>query len=198
MVYDWEKWFCEKLHELAQEETTLDIGGGHPFQKRMTKYKYLFDGKKFETLDHSPIYNPTYIGDAEDLPFDDECRTSILCLSVLEHLKHPQRAVEEMYRVLKPRGKVLCYTHFIYPYHARSGVYGDFYRFTHEQISYLFRDFSKVEIKKHGGYFHAMGFFMPFQARMRPIWEPITYVLDKLLKTEDRNTTAGYYVYAIK
>lgn len=198
MIYDWEKYFESKLKELAKEDAILDIGGGHPFQKRMGKYKHLFDGKKFETVDNSPVYNPTYLGDAHNLPVPDNSKTALLCLSVLEHLQDPKRAVEEMYRVLKKGGRALTYTHFIYPYHARPGVYGDFCRFTESQMKYLFRNFSYIEVRKQGGYFRAMGFFMPFQATLRPFWEPVAYFLDKLLKTERRSTTVGYYVYAIK
>ena len=65
-------------------------------------------------------------------------------------------------------------------------------------MKYLFRDFSYVEVRKQGGYFRAMGFFLPFQAKWRPIWEPITYLLDKFFKTKKRSTTVGYYVFAIK
>jgi SAM-dependent methyltransferase len=198
MKYDWENYFESKLKALAAEDTVLDIGGGHPFQKYLEKYRSLFAGKKFETIDTSPTYNPTYVGDAEHLPFADESRPAILCMSVLEHLTDPKRAVEEMHRVLQEGGKVLAYTHFIYPYHARPGVYGDFCRFTHEQLAFLFRQFKIVEIRKQGGYFRAMGFFMPGQAQWRKLWEPVAYMLDKLCKTEQRSTTAAYYIYAVK
>jgi SAM-dependent methyltransferase len=198
MTYDWEKYFEGRLKELAREDAVLDIGGGEPFQKYMAEHRRLFEGKRFETLDASPAYNPTYVGNAEALPFGDGSRSALLCISVLEHLNDPKKAVEEMYRVLTPGGKVLVYTHFIYPYHARPGVYGDFCRFTESQMRYLFKQFSHVEVRKQGGYFRAMGFFMPLQAKFRFLWEPVAYALDKLFKTEKRSTTVGYYIYAVK
>mgnify|MGYP001610197688 CR=1 FL=1 len=197
-MYDHEIFLEEKLKEIAKESRVLDIGSGNPFQKRLAKYKNLFANVRYETLDSASQYNPTYVGDVHNLPLPDGSLPAVICLSVFEHLYDPQKASDEIYRALKQGGKALIYTHFIYPYHGRKGVYGDFFRFTEEGLRHLFRKFSKIEIKKQGGYFRAMGFFLPFQAKFRFIWEPITYLLDKLLKTENRMTTAGYYIYLIK
>ncbi len=198
MTFDYTKFFENKLKELAKEDSVLDVGGGVPFQKGMAKYKSLFEGKKFSTLDVALEYSPTIVGDIHNLPIEDNTVNAILCKSVLEHLYDPKKAMEEMHRVLKKDGKILLYTHFIYPYHARGKIYGDYFRFTEEALRYLFRDFSYIEIKKDGGYFRAMMFFMPFQVKLRFILEPIMYLLDKIFMTEQRSTTAGFYIYAIK
>ncbi len=198
MLYDYEKFFEQKLKELARENYILDVGGGHPFQKRMAKYRNLFTGRRYETLDISSQYNPTIVGDIHNLPLENESVDAILCKSVLEHLQEPKKAIEEMWRVLKKGGKILVYTHFIYPYHARCGIYGDFFRFSEESLRHLFSNFSQMEIKKEGGYFRALMFFMPFQAKLRFFLEPIAYFLDKIFRTEKKSTTAGYYLYAVK
>lgn len=198
MSYDFDRFFEEKLKELVKEDRIIDIGGGHPFQKRMAKYRYLFAGKRYETIDPSPVYNPTIIGDAHNLPLKNDSVSAILSISVFEHLHDPKKAAEEIYRVLKPGGKALIFTHFIYPYHARYGVYKDYFRFTEDGLRYLFRGFASLEIKKSGGYFRALFFFSPFQAALRPLWEPIAYFLDKLFKTEKHTTTMGYYIFAVK
>lgn len=196
--YDYTKFFEEKLRELSKEDDILDVGGGRPFQKGMAKYRDWFSGKKYLTLDAAPEYEPDIVGDIHNLPLGDESVSAILCKSVMEHLPDPKKAVQEMHRVLKKSGKVLVYTHFIYPYHARGKIYGDYYRFTETALKDLFRGFAKVEIKKDGGYFRALAFFLPFQARLRFFWEPVTYLLDKIFKTENRTTTAGFYIYAVK
>ena len=198
MTYDWQLWLEGKLRELAKEKRVFDVGGGHPFQKRMKRYEHIFRGIDYQTLDASPRYNPTIVGDAHNLPLADGSVPAILSLSTLEHLEDPKRAMDEIYRVLKPGGKALIYTHFIYPYHARAGAYGDYCRFSEEAMRYLFRDFTHVELKKEGGWFRAMFFFLPGQKYLRFLGEPLTYVLDKLFKTESRSTTVGFYVYAIK
>ena len=196
--YDYIRFFEEKLRELANEASVLDVGGGHPFQKRLAKYKDWFSGKRFETLDASPAYKPTIVGDIHNLPLKEKSIDAILCLSVLEHLHDPSKAVAELHRVLKIGGKLLAYTHFVYPYHARSEIYDDYFRFTETAIRHLFRNFSHLEIKKQGGYFEAMMFFLPGQARLKFILQPIAYFLDKIFRMETRTTTAGFYIYAVK
>src|SRR3989344_315667 len=198
MTYDYDRFFEEKIKELAKENYIVDVGGGHPFQKRLAKYRDLFAGKKYLTMDSAPEYGPDVVGDAHGLPFQDSTVGAILSISVFEHLHDPKKAAEEVYRVLKPGGKLLLYTHFIYPYHARRGVYSDYFRFTDEGLTHLFKNFSRIELKKHGGFFRAMGFFLPFQAKLRPIWEPVAYFFDRLFKTGQRTTTAGYYIYCVK
>lgn len=196
--YDYLRFFEDKLKELARENYILDIGGGHQFQKGMAKYQSLFYGKRYETMDNSPAYKPNIVGDIHSMPFKDGSIDAILCNSVFEHLYNPNKAMEEIYRVLKKGGKVLIYTHFIYPYHGRKGVYGDYFRFTEDSLRYLLRNFSQLEIKKQGGYFRALMFFLPLQNKLKLFWEPLAYLLDKLLRTETRSTTAGYYIYALK
>lgn len=198
MKYDYIRFFEEKLKLIAQEDEIIDIGGGHPFEKRMAKYRSWFLGRRYRTVDSSTEYNPDIVGDAHQLPLADKSVGAIVCLSVLEHLTDPGQAVNEMLRVLRPGGKALIYTHFIYPYHARRGVYGDYFRFTEEGMRHLFRNFSRVEVKKQGGYFRAIMFFMPGQRVFKAFSEPLAYVADKLTGSEKRSTTAGYYIYAVK
>src|SRR3989338_7587042 len=196
MTYDYKCFFENKIKEIAKEDYIMDMGGAGAFQKGMLKYKSLFIGRKYQTLDRASEYNPNIVGDIQHLPIKNNKVNAIICNSVLEHLHSPHQAVNEIYRVLIKRGKFLGYTHFVYPYHARHNIYGDYYRFTEEALKYLFKRFEHIEIKKQGGIFRALMFFSPWQNKTRFIWEPMTYILDKLFKTERRTTTAGYYIYA--
>ena len=45
-------------------------------------------------------------GDAQALPFDDDSVDAVLCGFGIIHLPDPERALAEMYRVLRPRGRV--------------------------------------------------------------------------------------------
>ncbi len=198
-MYSWQKFWEEKLKEITTSSSSvLDIGGGEGFEKMLAPYKGWFKNINYRTFDAEEKYKPDILGDAHNIPLANESEEAIISKSVLEHLYDPKKAVEEIFRVLKPGGKVLAYTHFIYPYHARRGVYKDYFRFTDEGLKYLFRQFSHLELKKHGGYFTALAFFFPKHYRLRFFLDPVTYLLDKVFRTERRNTTAGYFIYAEK
>jgi ubiquinone/menaquinone biosynthesis C-methylase UbiE len=46
-------------------------------------------------------------GNASDMPFSDESFDFLVCCAAFKNFTEPQRALEEMYRVLKPGGKAL-------------------------------------------------------------------------------------------
>ncbi len=50
-------------------------------------------------------------GDAHALPFDNESFDTVVCTYSLCNIPDPQRAVNEMKRVLKPRGKLILVDH---------------------------------------------------------------------------------------
>lgn len=197
-MYDYQKFFSEKLALVAAADSVLDVGGGERFQKDLAAYRELFRHTDYKTLDIEARYRPDIVASIYKIPLPSESMGAIICKSVLEHLEEPGQAVSEMRRILKPGGKILAYVPFIYPYHARAGVYRDYLRFSEDALRYLFRDFRSVEIRKVGGYFRALMFFVPFQHRLKIILEPVAYVLDKLFRRDRGSTTAGYYLYGEK
>jgi SAM-dependent methyltransferase len=83
-------------------------------------------GWKALRMDIEPGFKPDVIGNAEGpLGFRDASFDTVLVLDVLEHLRRPFRAVEEIIRVLKPGGTLYLTVPFCYPRH---GV--EYYRFT--------------------------------------------------------------------
>jgi ubiquinone/menaquinone biosynthesis C-methylase UbiE len=48
------------------------------------------------------------LGDAENLPFDDDSFEAIVCRYLLWTLPDPWRALGEWYRVIKPGGSIIC------------------------------------------------------------------------------------------
>ena len=101
----WDKFFDEKIKEIAKEKNILDIGGGFKFQKELSKYKYLFKNSNYQTLDAEKKYNPDIIGDICNIPLNNESVDVVICKAVLEHVPEPQKAVKEIYRILKKGGK---------------------------------------------------------------------------------------------
>lgn len=85
------------------------------------------------------------IGDAQALGIKDEAFETVLCTEVLEHLPEPQRAIDEMFRVLKPGGRLLLTTRFLFPIHDAPH---DYFRFTKYGLRHLLRRFEIVELQE--------------------------------------------------
>lgn len=77
----------------------LHIAPEQPFLKRFKKLK----GKNYITADlYSPIADVKT--DIRDLVFEDNSFDIIICNHVLEHIDNEQKALKELYRVLKASG----------------------------------------------------------------------------------------------
>ena len=92
-------------------EKFADIGGGYgrlanEYLKRARKV-YLFDYSKSELKQAKEIYGDkieTKAGDIYKLPFKDNELDGLMMVRVTHHLKHMDKAIAELYRVLKPGG----------------------------------------------------------------------------------------------
>jgi len=189
----WEKFFEDKIREIADEKNILDIGGGFRFQKGLEKYQNLFKDSNYQTLDVEEEYNPDIVGDIQDLPLEDESLDAIICKAVLEHVPEPQKAVLEIYRVLRVGGKCFVYVPFLYPYHAHKGVYKDYYRYTEDGIRYLFRNFKSIEICPVRGNLETVFYLTPL--RKIRILTPLIRFFDRFFSGKQ---PSGYNVFLIK
>ncbi len=178
----------------------LVVGVGGRFQKGMKQFESLFVACDYKTLDVSADYNPDVVGDIHAIPLPDASVDAIICRSVLEHVERPWDACKEMHRILKPGGQVFIQVPSVYPYHARTGhgAYPDYWRFFESSLRLMLQHFSQVTVVKHGGWFRLMFFFMPGQARLRPLLDPVISAFDRWFKTERRSNTAFFSVLAKK
>jgi SAM-dependent methyltransferase len=85
------------------------------------------------------------IGDAQALGVAGESFDTILCTEVLEHLPEPQRAIDEMWRVLRPGGTLLLTTRFLFPIHDAPH---DYFRFTKYGLRHLLRRFEILDLEE--------------------------------------------------
>lgn len=193
-----ERFIQEKLRQLSHCHTVVDVGGGERFQKWLAPYRSYFDNVDYKTFDYDARSGADIIGDIHNIPLPEGSVDGVICHSVLEHVQDPLRAARELHRILVPGGALFLHVPSIYPYHARKGVYPDYWRFFDDTLELLLQGFTDIEIVKRGGYFMALSFFFPLQHRLRFVLNPLATVLDRLFKTDRRTTTAGYYVYAIK
>ena len=61
--------------------------------------------------------NTNVVTDAHHLPFQDGAFSAVVVLNAFEHYRDPVRVAAEIFRVLKPGGRVLVHTAFLQPLH---------------------------------------------------------------------------------
>lgn len=138
--------FRDKIKEFLDEQSPqgeiLDIGSA-----RWNYPKEHFHKGKVTTLDIEPPAD--VIGDVVNLPFKENTFDFVICLETLEHVKNPFRAMDEIYRVLKPSGKFIGSAPFTYELHGEE--YGDYWRFTRQGWEELLRKFNSISITPYSG-----------------------------------------------
>lgn len=196
------------LEKHASHDRTLDIGCGDNY------YVNLFPNKI--SLDIDSKRKPDIVADVYNLPFVDNEFDIILCTEVLEHLIYPSCAISEMRRVLKPGGKLILTTRFVFPLHDAPG---DYFRYTKYGLTELFKDWQIESITAETQSLEAMAVLMQrliFQIRYygNKIIKILLLCLTKLflclnkfvkqefgdIKQTQRETsilTSGYYLIAI-
>jgi SAM-dependent methyltransferase len=149
----------------------------------------------YQVMDPVDTYHPDIVGDVMQMPMEDASYDGITCIAVLEHVPRPWDAVKEMYRVLKPGGGLILYVPFLYPYHAMTGYYGDFFRYSEEAIRSLCEPFRSVEVCPVRGPAETIANLLP--GRLRKICSPIGRWVDKIRPGSGKQVS-GFYVLAIK
>jgi SAM-dependent methyltransferase len=125
----------------------LDVGSKH------SPYKKYISFKKYMRLDIDNRTQPEICSDLQNVEWESNYFDTIIATEVLEHIREPQKAIDEIYRLLKPGGVCILSTRFIHPYHPDPK---DYYRFTWDSLDYFFRKFSKTEINHHGNRFQSL------------------------------------------
>lgn len=106
--------YRDTIDRLTTAEThVLDIGCGHgDFMKPVydkTPHVYGIDPDQ-SALDKNTFIKNKIVGVVEKLPYENNFFDIVVSAWVLEHLANPKEAFEEIFRVLKPSGKVVFLT----------------------------------------------------------------------------------------
>ena len=197
------------LSQHATNTKIIDIGAGDNY------YQDLFPNKI--NIDIDSARRPDIVGDIYQLPFEDESVEAVLCIEVLEHLAYPQRAVDELFRVLKPGGKLILSTRFVFPIHDAPG---DYFRYTKYGIYHLFRAWRIESLEEETASFEAVAVLLQrlmLQAKYKAnrftkvvllVLIRVMFGINRLMKKEYGNIkqtvkeknimTSGYYLIAYK
>jgi SAM-dependent methyltransferase len=117
------------------EGPVLDCGSGGRYWDRV--------------INLDPVHTPwnTITADGCALPFRDGSFTLVLSQAVLEHVERPHDYIDEIYRVLKPGGKLYLEVAFIQPVHMAPM---HFRNYTPFGVQYECRAFEEIELGSLG------------------------------------------------
>ncbi len=130
------------LKKYPSNGKTLNLGSG----------PRLMSDPSVINVDIYPYAGVGIVADVLAVPLEGGAVSRIISDNVLEHVKDPQAAVREMWRLLHSGGLVYVAIPFLYPFHSSPS---DYQRFTHEGISVLFEGFDIMEIGVRAGPFSA-------------------------------------------
>lgn len=166
---------------------TLDLGCGHSPYSSYFPNRVGFDVKSGKDVD--------LVGDAHKLPFKDNQYDIILCIEALEHFINPQIAISEIKRVLKPKGKLILTTRFIFPLHETPN---DYWRFTKYGLKELFKDWKILELGEEANAMETIGVILQrvsFQCNLYKIGNFFFLILAKIFSKLSFLIKKEYGVY---
>lgn len=116
-------------------------------QEGFADLRPLFPGITYIGCDARPGPGVDLVADVHELKLPDGSAGAILCCDTLEHVQFPDRAVEEMERVLAPGG-ILVITS-VMNFHIHDHPH-DYWRFTPDGFSLLLRRFPQRRVDSAG------------------------------------------------
>lgn len=152
-VVNYVKWAIENF---PFEEPILDTCAGW----EPNYYQPLFPGKKYIKQDIQDFDPPCIdiVCDICDMkPIPDESIGLVLNLESLEHISNPQKAIDEIYRVLKPEGLLILTTVMHFKIHRAPK---DYWRFTPDGLELLLSKFKILDCTLEGDHKRPKGIWV--------------------------------------
>lgn len=157
--YGIERFLQEVSTTLKPGAILLDGGAGN------CKYAQFFPETRTIALDLEPIRLRRYgeinlAGDLNALPLRSDSFDAVINVEVLEHLPEPVQALREIFRVLRPDGRLFLIAPQGWEEH---GGPADYFRFTRFGLKHMFDKvgFKIISIEPLGGYFWYIGHRIP-------------------------------------
>ncbi len=116
-------------------------------QQGFADLRPVFPGKQYVGCDMRPGPGVDQVLDLHNIDLPDSAAATVLCLDTLEHVEYPHRAVEEIYRILKPGGIAVISSVMKFPIHDYPH---DYWRFTPEAFKSLLKPFSQAYVDSAG------------------------------------------------
>ncbi len=164
-IQDIGRWYVTRFVEsvaksLPKGASILDAGAGEGV------YKKLFSHCNYKAIDLAVgesrwnYANLDYVAPLHEMPIKDDSFDAVLCTQVLEHLEWPQESVKEMYRVLRPSGKLYMTVPMAHPEHQTPY---DFFRYTSYGLESICKHagFQEIKITNFGGLWVRWAYELP-------------------------------------
>ncbi len=116
-------------------------------QEDQLNLRDLFPGFEYIGCDIQEGARVDRIEDVHHLTFEDNSIGGFIALDTLEHVADPRRAMEEVWRVLRPGGVAIITSVMFFPIHAHPW---DFWRFTPEGFNQLLEPFESKLVMAFG------------------------------------------------
>ena len=136
------KYIVQQLINVKPGSKVLLVGAGGRIDTLISKLSVENDFH-LRTIDINADYEPDISADICDYDFSGEKYDVVVIPEVLQAIKTPIKAIENIYSALNKGGKIILTVPFIFPLVDRPQ---DFYRFTKYGIFYLLSDFNNVEV----------------------------------------------------
>jgi len=159
----------EEAEKLPDDIYILDVGAG----KRT--YEELFKRQKYQSCDVKDGFykhSHDFFCKSDDIPQPNETYHAVILTQVLEHVPNPYKALNEIYRILKPGGIILASAPLNSPLH---GEPWHFFHFTHYALLKLAEESNLeiIQIEKIGGSFWNLGRWLPSTLKnLLKQWDP--------------------------
>ena len=174
----------------SPDQQVLDLGCGFMPYKKYFSCRYV-------GADPLTTVRPDVICSAWQVPYPDQSFDGLILNQSLEHIRYPAATVKEVYRLLKPGGRLIVTTpqtmknHSVAIAAADAPLHNfdhdslpywqnDFWRFTKYGLIALFHQFTILEVRETSGYigsiFQLFNYFVASATKRHRLLAPVYFV----------------------